>query len=139
MEVFCLTPHFLLLCFWVVFYWACFFFFLIVLSRGNFFVQVKQQLSCAPCIKIFRILLNFRKCVAFIVLRKNLLNELTCIQFHNYVHGEIAYKLDDFPLGSFCEGSLENRLFLLLLYIFIIHFYASLPTISIIKKQLCNF
>lgn len=56
---------------------------------------------CVSCIKFFRILLNSEKCVGFTVLRNNLLNELTCTQFYNYVHGKIACKLDDFPLGSF--------------------------------------
>lgn len=33
---------------------------------------------------------------------------MTCTQFYNYAHRKIAYKLDDFPLGSFCDWSLEN-------------------------------
>lgn len=100
-----------------------------VCKLSNSFAEMR-----ASCIKICRMLLNFRKCVHFTALRKNLLNELTCIQLHNdYVHGKHACKLGDFPLASFCDWSLENTVLLLLLCIFITHFSASFPIVSIIR------
>lgn len=114
MEVFCLTLHFLLLSLFLSsLLLRVIFFFLIVLTWRNFLSKSSNGFTemYATFIKMFRLLLNFRKWVNFTVLRKNLVNELTYIQFHNYVHEKITYKLDDFSLASFCDWSHENKAF----------------------------
>ena len=78
-------------------------------------------------LSFFRILLNFRKYIDFAVLRRNLLNELTGIQFSNYVQGNIACKLHDFP----CLHLVINLLITkgLFYHTFHIHLSASLSYI----------
>ena len=76
-------------------------------------------------LSFFRILL--RKYIDFAVLRRNLLNELTGIQFYNYVQGNIACKLHDFP----CLHLVINLLITkgLFYHTFHIHLSASLSYI----------